>query len=449
MHKAELLTELENTRKRTRDLITSLGEHQLDVPYHPGVNPPLWEMGHAAFFYEVFVFSLLDGDASFDPSMDDLWDSFHIDHQDRWRRDMFPGLEKTLNYFDHVYEKMAHRIKSSQLSDQELYLFRYAIYHQNMHIESLVWCRQTVGYGPPPGTKFERPAPGNKPDDSLGGDARIPAGDWLIGMPGDSEQYAAEDFAFDAEKPRHAVTLSEFSMSRYLVSNREFAEFVDDGGYEAPDLWSFGGQKWLRTEADIALAQGRSEPMLQTPKHPVYWRRHEGQWQERVFDQWQSLSLDAPVTHVSYWEAEAYCRWAGRRLPTEQEWEVAALGNRKNEPFRKFPWGNGLPDTMRADMNASAMAQNPVTDYQEGASPFGCRQMIGTVWEWTSSQFLPYDGFRTDMYPFMSTLQFGDHKVSRGGSCATSSCLIRGTYRQAYLPQRNDVYTGFRTCALA
>ncbi|MBK1886288.1 selenoneine synthase SenA [Marinobacter sp. DY40_1A1] len=449
MHKAELLAELENTRKRTRELITSLGEQQLDVPYHPGVNPPLWEMGHAAFFYEVFVFNLLDGDASFDPSMDDLWDSFHIDHPDRWRRDMFPGLEKTLAYFDHVYKKMAQRIEQAQLSDQEVYLFRYAIYHQNMHIESLVWCRQTVGYALPPGATFERPAPGEMSANPKQSDALLPAGDWLIGMPGDSGHYATEDFAFDAEKPRHVVSLNEFAISRCLVSNHEFMGFVEDGGYQRPELWSFGGQKWLRTEVDMALAQGLPEPMLQTPKHPVYWRLFEGRWRERLFDKWQPLNPDAPVSHVTYWEAEAYCHWAGRRLPTEQEWEVAALGNRNGEEFRKFPWGNELPDSRRADMNASGMAQNPVADYPDGASPFGCRQMIGTLWEWTSSQFLPYDGFRIDMYPFMSTLQFGDHKVSRGGSCATSSSLIRGTYRQAYLPQRNDVYTGFRTCALS
>ncbi|WP_239985543.1 selenoneine synthase SenA [Marinobacter salexigens] len=449
MHKAELLAALASTRKRTRELITSLAEHQLEVPYHPGVNPPLWEMGHAAFFYEVFVFNLLDGDASFDPSMDDLWDSFHIDHQDRWRRDLFPGLKKTLAYFDHVYDKMAQRIECEPLTDCELYLYRYAIFHQNMHIESLVWCRQTVGYEPPPGADFGRPAPGEKQPGSLPTDTIVPAGDWLIGMPGDSDQYAAGDFAFDAEKPRYAVNLSEFSISRYLVSNREFMAFVEDSGYEKPDLWSFGGQKWLRTETDVALAQCLAEPIRQAPKHPLYWRHYEGQWQERLFDQWQILNPDAPVTHISYWEAEAYCCWAGRRLPTEQEWEVAALGNRKGEAFRRFPWGNEQPTAKHADMNASGMAQNPVIDYPEGASPFGCRQMIGTVWEWTSSQFLPYDGFRTDMYPFMSTLQFGDHKVSRGGSCATSSSLIRGTYRQAYLPQRNDVFTGFRTCAVA
>ena len=442
--RAELLDQLQWTRKRTESLVCSVPEKLLDVPWHPGVNPPLWEMGHAAFFYEVFVFNLLDGTPSFDPSMDDLWDSFHVEHRDRWNRDLFPGREKTLEYFNTVYDQVAERIKAQPLTDQALYLYRYAVYHQNMHVESLIWCRQTVGYPAPPGTDLYRPAPGVQHD----GDALIPAGEWLIGMPGDSERYAREDFAFDNEKPRFTVKLDPFAISKCLVSNRRFLEFVEDGGYRRPELWSFGGRKWLQTESDVALVHGSDEPLLRVPRHPLYWRWHDGQWQERGFDRWQPLNPDAPVTHVTFWEAEAWCRWAGRRLPTEFEWEVAALGNRPGKPFRRFPWGNTAPDEQRADLNGRAMAQNPVFDFPAGDSPFGCRQMTGTVWQWTSSQFFPYDGFRVDMYPFMSTLQFGDHKVTRGGGCATSSCLIRGTYRQAYLPVRNDVYTGFRTCAL-
>lgn len=442
--RAELLSQLEWTRKRTESLVCSLPEEWLDVPWHPGVNPPLWEMGHAAFFYEVFVFNLLDGTPSYDPSMDDLWDSFHVEHRDRWNRDLFPGRQQTLAYFNVIYDRVAERIKTQPLTDQALYLYRYAIYHQNMHIESMIWCRQTVGYPAPAVTDLYRPAPG-EPDD---GDMLIPAGEWLIGMPGESARYAGDDFAFDNEKPGFTVTLDQFSMSKCLVSNRQFMAFVEDGGYKRSGLWSFGGQKWLQTETDVALVHGSDEPLLRLPRHPLYWRWHEDQWQERVFDRWQPLVPDAPVTHVTYWEAEAYCQWAGRRLPTEFEWEAAALGNRPGEPFRRFPWGNAAPDERRADLNGRAMARNPVSDFPEGDSPFGGRQMIGTVWEWTSSQFFPYDGFKVDMYPFMSTLQFGDHKVSRGGSCATSSCLIRGTYRQAYLPLRNDVYTGFRTCAL-
>ncbi|WP_227519426.1 selenoneine synthase SenA [Marinobacter sp. ANT_B65] len=448
MRKTELLAELALTRKRTRELITSLAERQLKVPYHPGVNPPLWEMGHAAFFYEVFVFNLLDGDASFDPEMDDLWDSFHIDHQDRWCRDLFPGLERTLYYFDHVYDKMAERIQCKPLTDRAVYLCRYAIFHQNMHIESLVWCRQTVGYPSPPGANLTRPAPAEVPDEFPGGDVIVPAGDWEIGMPGNSLQYATEDFAFDNEKPRHLVRLEGFAISRCLVSNQQFSVFVEDGGYQKPEFWSSGGRKWLTEKNGMELVEGEMKPRMEAPKHPLYWRWHAGQWQERLFDHWNPLIPDAPVTHVSYWEAEAYCHWAGRRLPEEYEWEVAALGNQQGGAFQRYPWGNESPEPVHADMNASSMAQNPVYDYPAGDSPFGCRQMVGTVWEWTSSQFFPYDGFCIDMYPFMSSLQFGDHKVCRGGSCATSSGLIRGTYRQAYLPRRNDVYTGFRTCAL-
>lgn len=441
--KRELLADLELARSRTEALIGLLTEDQLDVPYHPGVNPPLWEMGHSAFFYEVFVLHLLDGTPSYDPAMDDLWDSFHVEHRDRWRRDLFPGREATLRYFNTIYDRVAARIQNNTLTDNDRYLYRYAIDHQNMHIESLIWCRQAVGYPAPVTEPCNRLAPG----EGVTGDADIPAGRWVIGMPGASERFAAEDFAFDAEKPRFEVNLPAFSISRTLVTNRAFMAFIDDEGYKRPELWSFGGRKWLATEQDVSLVYGVAEPMLRTPVHPLYWRWHEGQWQERVFDQWWAPEPEAPVTHVCYWEAEAFCRWAGRRLPTEYEWEVAALGNRPGEPFRRYPWGNAAPDALRADMDARAMARHPVSDYPAGDSPFGCRQMIGSVWEWTSNEFLPYDGFRVDMYPFMSTLQFATHKVTRGGSCVTSSSLIRGTYRQAYLPFRRDVYTGFRTCS--
>src|SRR6056297_752093 len=239
--KAELLDQLEWTRKRTESLVCSLPETALDVPYHPGVNPPLWEMGHAAFFYEVFVFNLLDGTTSYDPAMDELWDSFHIDHRDRWRRDLFPGREETLAYFDTIYDRVAARIKSKTLTDRELYLYRYSIFHQNMHIESIIWCRQTVGYPAIPDFQPERVAPGEPGNDQARGDAVIPAGRWLIGMPGESEAFAHEDFAFDNEKPRFEIELPAFAISRLPVSNREFMAFVDDGGYERPALWYFGG----------------------------------------------------------------------------------------------------------------------------------------------------------------------------------------------------------------
>lgn len=448
VNKDSLLEALARTRSRTLALVDGLSDAQLAVPYHPGVNPPLWELGHAAFFYEVFVLAELAGQPSFDPDMDDLWDSFHIDHRDRWQPGLFPDRQHTRDYAVQVYDRVETYIHKASLTNRAVYLLHYALCHQHMHIESMIWCRQTVGY---PATGHWTVAtehwamPPTAP--IAESDASIPAGIYQLGMPADSSDFATTDFAFDNEKPGFQKSVEAFRISRTLVTNREFQAFVDAGGYERPDLWSFGGRKWLETEVDVALVHGEREPVMRRPRHPLYWRFHKGHWQERLFDRWQPLQSDFPVTHVSYWEAEAWCHWAGRRLPSETEWEVAALANRPRRPRRRFPWGD-TPDPERVDMDARLMAQLPVTALPDGDSPFGCRQMLGTVWEWTSSQFLPYDGFRVDIYPYMSTLQFGDHKVTRGGSCATSSFLIRGTYRQAYLPRRNDVYTGFRSCAL-
>lgn len=440
-----LIRALHQTRDRIKHLVCSLDEKQLNVPYHAGVNPPVWEMGHSTFFYEVFVLNLLDGTPSYDPSMDELWDSFHMDHEDRWSQDLFPSREATLGYMDAVIRRIEDRINDQPLTDEALYLYRYAIYHQNMHLESMTWCRQTVGL---PAPDFSEPQgfDGVHIDESAFGDVVIPAGRYTIGLPGDTARYARQDFGFDNEKPSFDVDLPSFSISRTLVTNAEFRKFVEAGGYECVELWSQGGRKWLEREVDLNFGSDEP-PVMGTMTHPFYWRCHDGRWQERVFDRWLPLEAKHPVRQISYWEAEAFCNWAGRRLPTEYEWEVAALGNTPGAARRRFPWGDEM-DSTKVDMDGRYMGRLPVTALETGESPFGCRQMVGTVWEWTSNQFLPYDGFAVDMYPFMSTLQFGDHKTTKGGGCATSSLLIRGTYRQAYHPDRSDVFTGFRTCAL-
>lgn len=440
--KQGVIKALTATRDRILALVESLDESQLQVPYHPGVNPPLWELGHSMFFYEVFILNALDGTPSHDPAMDELWDSFHMSHGDRWSQDLFPGREATLAYARAVYQKLLERLEREPLTDQALYLYRYGIYHQNMHIESMIWCRQTVGYPRPDFTGLT-PVSGSAMSGS--GDVTIAAGDYRIGYPENPQDPARQDFAFDNEKPGCTVTLPEFSISRTLVSNGEFLAFVEDGGYQRAELWSQGGRQWLARERDYAFGTG-APVQLAPPAQPLHWRHVQGQWQERVFDRWLPLEPDHPVKQIAYWEAEAYCQWAGRRLPTEFEWEAAALGNRPGSPFRRLPWGDSM-DASRVAMDGDSMGRIPVTALAAGDSSSGCRQMIGTVWEWTNSQFLPYDGFAMDMYPYMSVLQFGDHKVSRGGGCATTSSLIRGTYRQAYFPDRTDVFTGFRTCA--
>lgn len=447
-NKDNLLCELHNSQQKIVALINTLSDDELNIPYHPGVNPPLWEVGHAAFFFEVFILKALDKAKSFNPAMDDIWDSFNIDHEDRWQPGTVPAKKETLDYIEEIYQRIIVRIENNELSQDDLYLYKYAIFHQNMHIESLIWARQTVAYGKMNDSKIEcaDTTQSSVPADEemSAGDADIPGGRYVIGMPAGSDAFATNDFAFDTEKPRFEIDIDAFSISKTLVSNKEFLAFVEDGGYNNEQFWSWGGKKWLSIEQNIAIPPDKH---MSLPKHPLCWKQQDGSWLERHFDQWLALVPDYPVMHICYWEAEAFCNWAGRRLPTEYEWEAAALNNRHGQAFKKYPWGDTM-DASKVDMNGVHLAHVPVSAYPQGESDFGCRQMLGTAWEWTSSQYLPYDGFTMDMYPFMSILQFGYHKTTKGGSCATSSILIRGTYRQAYLPDRTDVFVGFRTCAL-
>lgn len=425
--RSDLLRELEETDQRTRLLIEDLSDQQLAVPYHRGINPPIWEVGHSAFFYEYFLLREVEDQTPRMPGYDDVWDSFEIMHKHRWSEGVVPELRRTLDYYTGILEEARKRLEHD-LDQYEHYLFRYVIAHHQMHIESLIWARQTLAYPKP---TYSNGDLATLTVSRGSGDLLVEGGEYPIGMPADAPDYATKNFSFDSERPGFLARVESFKISKTLVSNREFLEFVEDEGYKKESLWSFGGRCWLAEGED----GGRS--------NPVYWRRaKDGSWQQRHFEQWIDLLLDAPILHVSFWEAEAFCNWAGRRLPSEHEWEAAARGR----GARHFPWGEEMVRN-RVDMDAQFLGTAPVNAFAQGATPEGCLQMIGTAWEWTSSQFLPYDGFKIDMYKYMSVLQFGDHKVTKGGSCATCSSLIRNTYRQAYFPGRTDVFTGFRHCA--
>lgn len=422
-----LLNDIDRTDRQMMTLLETLGEDQLAVPYEPGINPPVWEIGHSAFFYEFFLLRRLYGVEPIMPGYDAVWDSFEIPHRERWEPGVVPEKAKTLAYYRRVINETRDRLSAdSGINDETLYLGHYVVAHQCMHLESLIWCRQTLGYAAPPWSEWIEPSPsGNsRPGPS---DIGIPGGTYFIGVPRPDAAKKSANFSFDNEGPGFELEIDPFRLSSTLVSQAEFLEFVEDGGYDNPDHWSVGGKYWLRKGSRSC---------------PAYWDKRDGQWTVRRFDRIEPLSPQAPVIHVSFREAEAYARWAGRRLPTEFEWEAAARAGEA----RKFPWGNS-PDNLPADLDARHLATAPVTGFPEGATPHGCLQMIGTAWEWTSSQYLPFDGFSVDMYAYMSTLQFGTHKTTKGGSCATSSSLIRNTYRQAYHPDRCDVFTGFRTCA--
>jgi len=184
----------------------------------------------------------------------------------------------------------------------------------------------------------------------------------------------------------------------------------------------------------------------------VYWEREvSGRWLHRRFDHHVALEPHLPVVHVSWYEAEAYCRWAGRRLPTEAEWEMAAAAEPAGDGTwrkRRFPWGDTPATPTHANLDWRARGCVEVGALPAGDSYFGCRQMMGNVWEWTATDFDPYPGFAVDPYKEYSQPWFGNHKVLRGGAWTTRALLIRNTWRNFYTPDRRDVWAGFRTCAL-
>ncbi|HEY2989818.1 MAG TPA: SUMF1/EgtB/PvdO family nonheme iron enzyme, partial [Candidatus Binatia bacterium] len=329
----------------------------------------------------------------------------------------------------------------------------------DMHGEALAYTRQTLGYPPPKFSSTAQNAREEFPGGALPGDVEVPGGTFMLGAaPGAA-------FVFDNEKWEHPVAIAPFCVARAPVTQGEFAAFADDGGYRRREFWSDDGWRWLQCGGAPALDRSFAKffrrqqeyggvSAAEKAEHPVYWKKEaNGRWLQRVFDRWIALEEDLPVMHVNWYEAKAYCEWARRRLPTEAEWEMAASAEPDGGGCgilprkRNFPWGDESPTPARANLDGGALGLLEVGALPEGDSAFGCRQMIGNVWEWTASEFTPYPGFVADPYKEYSAPWFGAHKVLRGGCWATRARLIRNTWRNFYTPDRRDVWAGFRTCA--
>lgn len=429
---AQLAEWVYDARQRTFDLVADLDDEQLIGPYLPIVNPPLWEIGHVAWFQEKWVLRHACKQKPIRDNADTLWDSIAVEHDTRWALSI-PTREETLAYMRNVRDAVIETIENGDLSDEQIYFVRYAVFHEDMHTEAFTYTRQTLGYRPPAFSIGMAPHPEDCMDNSLHGDVEIPGGTFLLGAVQD------EEFVFDNEKWAHPIDVKPFAIAPTAVTQSEFAAFVDEDGYRRSDLWSSEGWDWRKSEA---------------AQHPVYWRCDtDGEWLRRHFDEWVPLEPCLPVIHVNWYEVDAYCRWAMRRLPTEVEWEVAAAAepSLSGEEFasakRRFPWGGEPHTPERANLDWNQMGCVSVNALLAGDSGFGCRQMIGNVWEWTSSSFHPYPGFEVDLYKEYSAPWFGSRKELRGGCWATRSRMLRNTWRNFYTPDRRDVLAGFRTCA--
>jgi iron(II)-dependent oxidoreductase len=417
---AAVLTDwLQDARRRTLSLVEDLSDTQLLGLRLDVVNPLLWEIGHVAWFQERWLLRR-GGAPSVRADADRLYDSSAVAHATRWDLPL-PSRADTLAYMARVLDRVLEPLRRREPSPEESYFLHLALFHEDMHAEAFLMTRQTLSY-PRPAALRPPPADGAGP---LPGDQTVPGGPFLLGASPDS------GFVFDNEKWAHPVELRPFAIARAPVTQEEFAAFVEDGGYRRVELWSAAGWQWREGEE---------------ARHPVYWeRRSPGGWWRRDFDRWLPLEPHRPVCHVNWYEAEAFCRWANRRLPTEAEWEAAAVG--RALPKRRFPWGNERPTPDRANLDGHAGGLLDVA--AAGDSPAGCRQMLGNVWEWTASPFQPYPGFRADPYRDYSAPWFGTHVVLRGGCWATRERMLRCTWRNFYRPERRDAWAGFRTCALS
>lgn len=415
---------LSETRRNTLALVEDLSDSQMMGPYLPTVNPPLWEIGHLAWFQEYWCLRQQPGAhvlPSILPGADALYDSSNVPHATRWRLPL-PDRGKTLEYMDRVLQRVRDNVVCNYPDGRIEYFAQLATYHEDMHGEAFLYTRQHLGYPPPAMGQRVLPHPGG----ALPGDVLIPAGTYRVGAENDGR------FVFDNEKWAHPVSLAKYAIAKAPVTEGEFATFVGEGGYENHALWDDAGWAW-KVAANVL--------------HPIYWQHRAGQWQIREFDRWRDLRDSAPVVHVNAHEARAFCRWAGRRLPTEAEWEVAASYTPAGAK-RTYVTGESPPAETEANCGFSQLRCADVADYPEGDSAFGCRQMAGNIWEWTSDSFMPYAGFAVDPYRDYSQPWFGTHQVLRGGSFATQPRLLRVTFRNFYTPDRRDIIAGFRTCAL-
>jgi gamma-glutamyl hercynylcysteine S-oxide synthase len=420
-HVAEVLA---RSRRRSTALADAVDDDDLVRQHSTLMSPLVWDLAHIGNQEELWLVRDVGAREPVRQDIDELYDAFKHSRADRPSLPLLSPVEARA-YVREVRDKVLDVLDHAPLEGRRLlehaFAFGMVAQHEQQHAETMLATHQlrtgdAVLAGSPPPRAAVRPH---------ATEVLVPGGPFTMGT-------STEPWALDNERPAHQVHVDAFFLDTAAVTNGDYAAFVDAGGYDDPRWWSPPG--WAH----------RQHSGIEAPR---FWHRLDGSWWHRSFGVASPLPLQQPVVHVSFYEAEAYAAWAGKRLPTEAEWEKAARHDPATGRSRRYPWGDEEPTPEHANLGQRHLAPAEAGAHPAGASPLGVHQLIGDVWEWTSSDFTPYSGFAAFPYDEYSLVFFGaDYKVLRGGSFGTDSVACRGTFRNWDYPIRRQIFAGFR-CA--
>lgn len=449
----------QHVRAQTMQIVAPLEIEDYVIQTAEFMSPARWHIGHTSWFFETVLQAHQPGYKPYSEDYLFYFNSYYEGFGERIARPKRgtksrPTVKDTVAYRNHVNEQILRFLESlNEQANAEtvLQLVRLGLEHEMQHQELLVYdikhllCDQfdaPVQPAPASSVKVEGMAEIEGGLFWLGygtgsGSDRAKPDDYRALTETEPSRYRSGfynyDFAFDNEKPAHQVFLGDFAIDRALVSNGDFLEFIRDGGYQNFRWWFSEGWEAVKCEHWAA---------------PLYWELHGEQWLIRAFAGLHPAAskADEPVCHVSYFEASAFAKWAGKRLPTEAEWEKAACFAADKSDPQLFPWGNDVVDSAKANLFENGLwAPAAIGAFPAGQNAYGCQQMIGDVWEWTTSDYVPYPGFKSEFDEY-NDKWFVNQKVLRGGSFATPQIHIRSTYRNFFHAHERWMTSGFR-CA--
>lgn len=399
---------LQRCRTGTLKLFEGMSYDTFCRQAHPDFSPVGWHLGHIALTESLWILERCAGNPPLFPQYRRL---FAADGLPKGERISLPPLSEVCCYLETVREQVFKYLEVAPLDQQER-LWRWLLQHESQHGETIAFVLQLQRLGISDQwsiNRFQWSKNNVTPDNrQLREMVKIPAGEFELGN-------ESKD-ALDNERPVHQVYLDSYWIDRYPVTCGQYQEFIAAGGYQNSHWWSSAGWKWLQ-----------ENPVNQ----PLYW----------------SAEDNHPVCGVSWYEADAYARFAGKRLPTEAEWEKAASWDASAGCRRTYPWGEAEPTAQYCNHDNTAGQTTAVDHYPDGQSPYGCFDMLGNVWEWTDSWFDGYEGFTSFPYTGYSQVYFdGEHRVLRGSSWATRPWAMRCSFRNWYHPGVRQIFAGFR-CA--